>query len=96
MDEILVKRTLMETTGSQRPGQSVMQAQVGEVTIDSSEDEIEVRLTQVFRRLEGHPSFHVPVATKPVGIAWKPSVSVNCASCLQNCGAGTAPGGFSR
>ena len=65
---------------SQRPGQSVMQAQVGEAIIDSSEDEIEVRLTQRCRRLEGHPAFHVPVATKPVDIAWKPSVSVNCAS----------------
>ena len=65
---------------SQRPGQSVMQAQVGEVIIDSSEDEIEVRLIQVCRRLEGHPTFHVPMATKPVDIAWWPSTSLNCAS----------------
>ena len=63
---------------SQRP--SVMQAQVGEVIIDSSEDEIEVRLIQVCRRLEGHPAFHVPTATKPVDIAWRPSTSLNCAS----------------
>ena len=35
---------------SQRAGQSVMQAQVGEVIIDSSEDEIEIRLIQVYHR----------------------------------------------
>ena len=51
---------------SQRPGQSVMQAQVGEVIIDSSEDEIEIRLIQVCRRLEGYPAFHVPAATSPL------------------------------
>ena len=51
-----------------------MQAQVGEVIIGSSEDEIEIRLIQVCQRLEGQPSFHVPVATKPIGIAWKPQL----------------------
>ena len=59
---------------SQRPSQSAMQAQVGEVVIGSSdEDEIEVRLLQVCRRLEGHPSFYVPTATKPVDILWRPT-----------------------
>ena len=65
---------------SQRPGQSVMQTHVGEVIIDSSEDEIEIRLIQVCRRLEGHPAFHVPVATKPIDIEWKPSVAAKCAN----------------
>ena len=46
---------------SQRPGQSVMQAQVGEVIIDSSKDEIEIRPIQVCRQLEGHPAFHFHV-----------------------------------
>ena len=65
---------------SQRPSQSVMQAQAGEVIIDSSEDEIEVRLIQVCQRLQGHPTFHVPTATKPVDIAWRSSISRDCAS----------------
>ena len=78
---------------SQRPCQSVMQAQVGEVIIGSSEDEIEVRLTQVCRRLEGHPTFHVPMATKPVDIAWWPSTSLNCASEWR--GAASSPSAFS-
>ena len=68
---------------SQRAGQSVMQAQVGEVIIDSSEDEIEIRLIQVCQRLEGQPSFHVPIATKPIDIAWKSSATLNCANAWQ-------------
>jgi hypothetical protein len=66
---------------SQRSGQSAMQAQVGEVLIGSSEDEIEVRLLQVCRQLAGYPALYVPMATKPVDIAWQPTALCAYARC---------------